>query len=145
MIAGILLTMRLLAEERQQGTDALLLTAPIQEGHIVVGKFLGALSFLLIITLGTIYMPLLIQINGKVSWGQIAAGYIGLSCLGASTIAIGTFGSTISKKSVVCCHHICCHFGIDALGMAARERLQHHLSIPYSLISPFLTNTSSLL
>jgi ABC-2 type transport system permease protein len=100
MIAGILLTMRLLAEERQQGTDALLLTAPIQEGHIVVGKFLGALSFLLIITLGTIYMPLLIQINGKVSWGQIAAGYIGLSCLGASTIAIGTFGSTISKNQL---------------------------------------------
>ena len=100
MIAGILLTMRLLAEERQQGTDALLLTAPIQEEHIVAGKFLGALSFLLIITLGTIYMPLLIQINGKVSWGQIAAGYIGLSCLGASTIAIGTFGSTISKNQL---------------------------------------------
>lgn len=100
MIAGILLTMRLLAEERQQGTDALLLTAPIQESHIVIGKFLGALSFLLLITLSTIYMPLLIQINGKVSWGQIAAGYLGLSCLGASTVAIGTFGSTVSKNQL---------------------------------------------
>ena len=100
MIAGILLTMRLLAEERQQGTEALLLTAPIEERHIVLGKFLGALSFLLLITLGTLYMPLLIQINGKVSWGQIATGYFGLACLGASTVAIGTFGSTISKNQL---------------------------------------------
>ena len=66
MIAGILLTMRLLAEERQQGTESLLLTAPIQESSIVIGKFLGALSFLILITLATLYMPLLIQVNGKV-------------------------------------------------------------------------------
>ena len=145
MIAGILLTMRLLAEERQQGTDALLLTAPIQEKHIVVGKFLGALSFLLIITLGTIYMPLLIQINGKVSWGQIAAGYIGMSCLGASTIAIGTFGSTISKNQLSAAITSAAIFGIDAVGLVTQERLRLHLSIPSSLISPFLTNTSSLL
>ena len=100
MIAGVLLTMRLLAEERQQGTDALLLTAPIQESHIVIGKFLGSLSFLLLITICTLYMPLLIQINGKVSWGQIAAGYVGLTCLGSSTIAIGTFGSTVSRNQL---------------------------------------------
>ena len=83
MIAGILLTMRLLAEERQQGTDALLLTAPIQESHIVIGKFLGALSFLLLITLGTFYMPLLIQINGKVSWGQIRRWVCGSDLFGS--------------------------------------------------------------
>jgi len=100
MIAGILLTMRLLAEERQQGTDALLLTAPIQENQIVIGKFFGAMGFLLLITLSTIYMPLLIQLNGKVSWGQIFAGYLGLTCLGATTVAIGTFGSTISKNQL---------------------------------------------
>ncbi len=100
MIAGILLTMRLLAEERQQGTDALLLTAPIQESHIILGKYAGALSFLLLITLTTIYMPLLIQLNGKVSWGQIFAGYVGLTCIGSATIAIGTFGSTISKNQL---------------------------------------------
>ncbi len=100
MIAGILLTMRLLAEERQQGTDALLLTAPIKESQIILGKYAGALSFLLLITLTTIYMPLLIQLNGKVSWGQILAGYVGLTCIGSATIAIGTFGSTISKNQL---------------------------------------------
>ncbi len=100
MIAGVLITMRSLAEERQEGTDTLLLTAPISDTQIIFGKFFGSLSFLLILTLCTLYMPLLIQINGKVSWGQIFAGYIGLSCLGASTVAIGTFGSTISKNQL---------------------------------------------
>ena len=69
MVAGILLTMRLWAEERQQGTSILLLSAPIQDRTIVLGKFLGAFGFLSIITLCTIYMPLLIQVNGKVSIG----------------------------------------------------------------------------
>ena len=88
MIAGVLLTMRLLAEERQTGTESLLKTAPITETQIVLGKFFGAYFFLMLITLLTMYMPYLIQINGKLSWGHIFAGYLGLACLGASTIAI---------------------------------------------------------
>ncbi len=101
MIAGVLLTMRLLAEERQAGTIVLLQTAPISEGQVVLGKFLGAMGFLFIITLLTIYMPILIQVNGKVSWGQIGAGYLGLLCLGGSAVAIGTFGSAVSKNQLL--------------------------------------------
>ena len=100
MIAAILLSMRLIYEERTQGTDALLQTAPISEVQIVVGKFLGALAFLTILTAMTIYMPALIQINGKVSWGHIFAGYLGLFCLGSSCLAIGTFGSAIAKNQL---------------------------------------------
>ena len=100
-IAGVLLTMRLLAEERQTGTLVLLETAPISEVQIVLGKYLGALGFLLIITGLTIYMPILIQVNGKVSWGQILAGYMGLAGLGATAVAIGTFGSSVSKNQLL--------------------------------------------
>jgi ABC-2 type transport system permease protein len=100
MIAGVLLTMRLLAEERQTGTESLLQTAPITEMQIIIGKFLGAYLFLMLITGLTIYMPFLIQINGKVSWGQIFAGYLGLACLGATSISIGTFGSAIAKNQL---------------------------------------------
>jgi len=100
MIAGVLLTMRLLAEERQTGTMVLLQLAPINEAQIVIGKFLGAFGFLSIITLLTIYMPILIEVNGKVSWGQIGAGYLGLLSLGAATIAIGTLGSAIAKNQL---------------------------------------------
>lgn len=98
MLAGILFSMRLLAEERWAGTDVLLFTSPIRESEIVIGKYLSALAFLTLITLLTVYLPALIFVNGRVSYGHIAAGYIGLVLLGATTIAIGTFASSLTKN-----------------------------------------------
>ncbi len=100
MIAGILLAMRLFAEERQSGTLVLLETTPISEAQIVAGKFLGALLFLTLITSLTIYMPIFIQINGKVSWAQIGTGYLGLFSLAAVTISIGLLASTLAKNQL---------------------------------------------
>ena len=100
MVAGILLAMRLFAEERQTGTLILLESSPISDSQIVLGKFLGSIGFLSIITLLSIYMPILIQVNGKVSWGQISAGYLGLFGLGSITIALGIFGSTLAKSQL---------------------------------------------
>ena len=101
MIAGILLTMRLIAEERQTGTFTLLQTAPTRPIDIVLGKFLGAFLFLMLITLATAYMPALIFVHGKVSLGQILVGYVGLLSLGAATIAIGTFSSAIARNQLL--------------------------------------------
>jgi ABC-2 type transport system permease protein len=101
MIAGILITMRLLAEERQTGTMILLQTAPIRDYEIVMGKFLGAFGFLSILTALTGYMPALIFVNGKVSIAQILTGYLGLLALGAATIAIGTFASALAKNQLL--------------------------------------------
>ena len=101
MIAGILLTMRLVAEERQTGTLTLLQTAPIRSFDIVLGKFLGPFFFLTLITLATTYMPALIFVHGKVSLGQIVVGYVGLLSLGAATIAIGTFSSAIARNQLL--------------------------------------------
>jgi ABC-2 type transport system permease protein len=101
MIAGILITMRLLAEERQTGTVVLLETAPIREAEVVLGKFLGAFFFLAIVTVLTGYMPALIFVNGKVSIAQILTGYIGLLSLGAATVAIGTFGSALARNQLL--------------------------------------------
>ncbi len=101
MITGILLSMRLVAEERGSGTIVLLRTSPLTSGEIVTGKFLSALGFLAFITLCTIYMPLLVMVHGKVSPGHLAAGYGGLLLLGAASIAIGTFASTLSRVQVV--------------------------------------------
>jgi ABC-2 type transport system permease protein len=92
--------MRLIAEERQTGTESLLQTAPIGEAQVVVGKFLGAGSFLGLITLLTLYMPVLIQVNGKISWAQIGAGYLGMLCLGATSVAIGTLGSAVARTQL---------------------------------------------
>ena len=78
MIAGIVLAMRLLAEERQTGTITLLNTSPIKDSEIVVGKFVSAFAVLAVMTPFTLYMPLLIFVNGKVSVGHIIVGYGGL-------------------------------------------------------------------
>jgi ABC-2 type transport system permease protein len=101
MIAGILLTMRLIAEERQTGTIVILETAPISEAGVVLGKFLGAWTFLALITLLTAYMPALIFVHGKVSVAQILTGYLGLLSLGAATVAIGTFASALAKNQLL--------------------------------------------
>lgn len=98
MLGGVLFSMRLLAEERWTGTDVLLFTSPIREGEIVVGKYLSALSFLSLVTLSSVYLPALIFVNGRVSVGHIAAGYLGMLLLGATTLAVGTFASSLTKN-----------------------------------------------
>ncbi len=101
MIAAVALSMRLVSEERQTGTMTLLMTAPIREWEIVLGKFLSALALLLGIILLSLYMPALVLVNGRVSVGHILVGTLGLSLLGASVLAIGLFASALARSQVV--------------------------------------------
>jgi ABC-2 type transport system permease protein len=101
MIASIFLSMRLLAEEYQLGTIPLLLTAPVRDHEIVLGKFLSALIFFCLMTALTVYMPLLIFVNGKVALGHIIGGYLGLCLLGGAALAIGLFGSAVAKNQLI--------------------------------------------
>lgn len=101
MIAGIFLTMRLLAEERQMGTLVIYTTSPVKDAQLVLGKFLSAFLFLCLLTLLSLYMPLLIFVNGKVSVGHIAGGYAGLLCLGAASLSVGLFGSALARSQIV--------------------------------------------
>ena len=100
MIASVLLTMRSFAEERAEGSDVLLSTSPVSDGAIVMGKWAASMGMLTVMTLLTVYMPLLIFWNGKVSFSHIATGYLGLLALGAATSAMGTFGSSLFKSQV---------------------------------------------
>ncbi|MGF1468968.1 MAG: ABC transporter permease [Sandaracinaceae bacterium] len=95
--AAVLLSMRLLAEDRSTGTQVLLFTSPVREQEIVLGKYLAAVIVLSLLVLLSLYLPALIFINGKVSWGHIFAGYIGLLMLGATTLAVGTFASSLAS------------------------------------------------
>ncbi|HEY0708099.1 MAG TPA: ABC transporter permease [Polyangia bacterium] len=101
MIASIFLSMRLLAEEKQTGTLVLLTSSPIRDWEIVLGKFFSGWIFLSLITLATAFMPLLIMVHGKISFGHVAAGYLGLLLLGGATLAIGTFGSAVARTQVL--------------------------------------------
>lgn len=101
MVASLVLSMRLFAGEREAGTLVLLNTAPIRDAEIVVGKFFAAFALITLITASTIYMPLLIFVHGKVSTGHILVGYSGILLLGAATLAIGLFGSSLAKSQIV--------------------------------------------
>lgn len=101
VVAGILLTMRLIAEERQTGTILLLEASPLADWQIIGGKYLSAMLFLSLLTLLTLYMPALIFVNGRVSFGHIAAGYLGLLATGSAVVAVGTFASTITRSQLV--------------------------------------------
>jgi ABC-2 type transport system permease protein len=101
MVASVFISMRLLAEERQTGTLPLLMSAPVTDAQIVLGKFLSAFLFLAIMTGLTVYMPLLIFVNGSVSVGAIVAGYIGLLLLGAAAVSMGVFASAVAPSQIL--------------------------------------------
>lgn len=101
MCAAVLLSMRLFAEERQEGTIVLLTTSPARDVEIVLGKFLSAFVFLAGMLALTIYMPLLILVHGKVSLAQIAVGYLGLFLLGGAVLSIGLFASALARLQIV--------------------------------------------
>lgn len=100
-IAAVLLTMRLVAEERQTGTIVLIDSSPLSDWQIVVGKYVSAMAVLGVLVLITLYMPALIFVNGKVSVGHIVSGYVGLLLVGSAAVAIGTFGSVVSRSQLV--------------------------------------------
>src|SRR6202521_243235 len=83
------LTMRVFAEEKRTGTYELLLTAPIRTGEIVAGKFIAAASFTLIMVALAWIFPLILIIFGDPEVGVMFAGYVGLSLLALSFVAVG--------------------------------------------------------
>jgi len=101
LVCGILLAFRLIAEERQNHSMVLLKTSPVRDTEIVLGKFFAALAFLAIILVLSIYMPLLIKVNGKITGAQIFVGYLGLFLVGAAVLAIGIFASALTSNQIV--------------------------------------------
>jgi ABC-2 type transport system permease protein len=98
-----MVTMRLLAEERRLGTMELLLTSPVTDWQVVLGKFLGA-YYWLIIALGlTLYVPYLVHrfSGGTVDLGPYWTAYIGLLLFGATAIAVGVFWSALTDNQII--------------------------------------------
>ncbi|HWZ86621.1 MAG TPA: ABC transporter permease [Thermoanaerobaculia bacterium] len=96
-----ILTMRLLAEERRSGTLEVLLTSPVSETQVVLGKFLGALGFFLVLWLPSLVFILYIGAKTDVDLGAVAAGYLGIALLGAYFLSIGTFASAVTKNQIL--------------------------------------------
>lgn len=97
-----LLTMRLLADEQKQGTLELLLTAPVRDWEVVLGKFLAALTLFGAMLLCTLLYPLFLwSIGGRPDIGPIISGYLGLLLIAAAMLAIGTLTSSLTENQIV--------------------------------------------
>lgn len=96
-----LLTMRLLAEEQKLGTLELLMTAPLRDYEIVLGKYLAALVILLAAVLLTLFYSLLLTWFGDPDVGPFLIGYIGLFLYGATTLALGLLASSLTGNQMV--------------------------------------------
>jgi len=95
------LTMRLLAEEQKLGTMELLLTAPIRDHEIVLGKFLAAFVILGSMFALTLYFPLLLFWFGDPDPLPILTAYLGLFLMGGAAVAVGLLGSSLTPNQIV--------------------------------------------
>jgi len=96
-----MVTMRLYAEEKRSGTIELLLTSPLTDVQIVIGKFLGAMT-LHVIMLGVSLIPIAILfLYGSPEWRPLMTAYLGLLLLGGCFISLGLFISSLTKNQIV--------------------------------------------
>jgi gliding motility-associated transport system permease protein len=101
LILGVVLTMRLVTEELRSGSIEVLMTAPVTEGQVIAGKYLAALTFFASLWLPTIFYAVIVDFYSEVDWGPVMAGYLGILCIGALFLSIGTFASAISSSQLV--------------------------------------------
>jgi ABC-2 type transport system permease protein len=99
------ITMRAVAEERKSGTLELLLTLPMEDWQLVLGKFLAALGMVCVGLAWTLPYPLTVAAltapGVAFDWGPVLAGYFGLVLLAASFIGLGLWGSALSRNQIV--------------------------------------------
>jgi ABC-2 type transport system permease protein len=96
-----LVTMRTLSEERRSRTISLLLSAPISMTEIILGKYLGVLTFFIILIAMLALMPLSLLAGTDLDLGKLAAGLLGLTLVVAAFAAIGLFMSSLTEQPTV--------------------------------------------
>lgn len=101
LISVPILTMRILAEERKQKTDQLLLTSPVSVEKIVMGKYLALVTVFAIPMAIICFYPLLMTKFGTVSLGTAYTAILGFFLLGCANLAVGVFISSLTESQVI--------------------------------------------
>ena len=94
-------TMRSWAEEKKLGTVELLMTLPVRDYEVVLGKFLASFIFLIVTLLCTLPLPLTVMLVGNPDIGPIWGGYLGAFLMGGAYLAIGCFASSLTENQIV--------------------------------------------
>ena len=95
------MTMRLFAEEQKLGTLELLLTSPVRDWEVVLGKFLSSLVFFVATLSLTLYYVILLYWFGNPDSGPIWSGYLGLILYGAAALSVGLLASSLTNNQIV--------------------------------------------
>lgn len=98
-------TMRLIAEEKSTGTLEMLITLPVRDWEVIVGKYLGALGLVLILIASTLVYPIAMfkwpWNLGAIDWGPVWAGYLGLVLMASAGVAVGLLISSVTRSQVI--------------------------------------------
>ncbi len=96
-----MITMRTYAEEKRSGTIELLLTSPVTDMQIILGKFIGAMGLYASMLAVTLLYIAILFLLGKPEWRPIATGYLGLLLRGGCFISVGLLISSLTKNQIV--------------------------------------------
>ncbi len=95
------LTMGLIAEERRTGTIELLITLPVRDWEVILGKYLSSLALLAVVLLLTLPYPISVSTLGNLDWGAVWSGYLGIFLQGAALFAIGLMVSSWTSNQLI--------------------------------------------
>jgi ABC-2 type transport system permease protein len=95
------LTMGLIAEERESGTLEVLMTMPVTDAEVILGKFLGTYGLLAIIIALTLVNPIAVSTLGNMDWGPVVTGYVGSLLLAGAMLAIGLMVSSWTSNQIL--------------------------------------------
>ncbi len=101
MLAVPLITMRMVSEEYASGTIETLMTAPISDAEVVIGKFVGAMTFYLALLGASLVYVVVLNYFGAPDMGVVLYGYIGLVLLGALYASVGLFTSSMTRHQLI--------------------------------------------
>jgi ABC-2 type transport system permease protein len=96
-----MITMALFSEEKKRGTMELLLTAPITDLQVVLGKFLAASLFYVIMISSTLVGTAVLFMFSQPAWGPILSAYLGILLYGLAIVAIGMFLSSLTENQII--------------------------------------------
>jgi len=95
-----MLTMGLLAQERASGTMELLMTHPVRDWEVVVGKFLATASLFTGVVIMSLTYPAILAAVAKVDWAMVLTAYLGLLLAAAAFVAMGVFASSLTSNQI---------------------------------------------
>jgi ABC-2 type transport system permease protein len=95
------ITMRLISEELNIGSDEILLTMPVTLRDVILGKFLASVALIIAMMIPTFAYPLTVSLMGQLDWGPVVGGYVGAVLLGAAFSAVGLFASALTRNQII--------------------------------------------